>query len=260
MDFAENFESYKSLHEDAYTVMCASIDFSKFKDQMLKFKLVNQTEEVKDIKGNNFGVEGGDKFWQLAAEDFNDPNLNWSKVIDMKHEKDGYSGYAWRRPLTTGSATSMMMTEMRYIGVKKAHFLEMLKNGPPTNNVKEMKILNQTDEHNKDIYIRMKMGGFISDRDNVVRKTVKDLGDGNTLMTIESVDLGIPEVAGVQRMEMFKTMKIREDPDKPDDLLVTDYSNFDMKGYFPTRIMNMVISSILPKMEKEMRQKLRDVE
>lgn len=97
------------------------------------------------------------------------------------------------------------------------------------------------------------MGGFISDRDNVVRKTVKDLGDGNTLMTIESVDLGIPEVAGVQRMEMFKTMKIREDPDKPDDLLVTDYSNFDMKGYFPTRIMNMVISSILPKMEKEMR-------
>lgn len=60
----------------------------------------------------------------------------------MKHEKDGYSGYAWRRPLTTGSATSMMMTEMRYIGVKKAHFLEMLKNGPPTNNVKEMKILN----------------------------------------------------------------------------------------------------------------------
>jgi hypothetical protein len=37
-DFAENFESYKSINEDAYEIMCASIDFKKFKDQMLKFK------------------------------------------------------------------------------------------------------------------------------------------------------------------------------------------------------------------------------
>ena len=37
MDFAENFDSYKTLHDDAYTVMCGSIDFKKFKEEMLKF-------------------------------------------------------------------------------------------------------------------------------------------------------------------------------------------------------------------------------
>jgi hypothetical protein len=178
----------------------------------------------------------------------------------MKNEKDGYIGYAYRRPLQTGSAASMMMTEMRYIGVKKEWFLELMKNGPPTDNVKEMRVIKENGPNDKHLYIRMKMGGFISDRDNVLRKTVKDLEDGSTLMTVESADCNVPEVPGVLRMEMFKTMKIRQDPEKLDDLLITDFSNFDMKGYFPARIMNMVLGSMLPKMEKEMMQKLRGIE
>ena len=44
-DFAENFENYKSVNEDAYEIMCASIDFNKFKDQMLKFKVGVKDEE-----------------------------------------------------------------------------------------------------------------------------------------------------------------------------------------------------------------------
>jgi hypothetical protein len=226
---------------------------------MLNFKKANKADAVENTK-QNFGASGADKFFELAAEDFNDPNLQWSKVTDMGSEKDGFVGYAWRRPLSTGSAASMMMTEMRYHGVKKEWFLEMMKNGPPTDNVKEMKILKEDGPNDKHLYIRMKMGGFISDRDNVIRKTVKDIDNGCTLMTVETAELDVPEVPGVLRMDMFKTMKIRQDPEKPEDLLVTDYSNFDMKGYFPTRIMNMVIGSLLPKMEREMRQKLRGIE
>jgi hypothetical protein len=89
----------------------------------------------------------------------------------MKDPKDGFTGFAWRRPLDSGSAATMMMTEMRYIGVKKESFLEMMKNGPPTDNVKEMKVLKDDGPDDRHLYIRMKMGGFISDRDNVVRKT-----------------------------------------------------------------------------------------
>jgi hypothetical protein len=77
---------------------------------------------------------------------------------------------------------------------------------------------------------------------------------------MESCDFDVPEVPGVLRMDMFITCKLRQDPEKPDDLLLTEYSNFDMKGYFPSRIMNMVIGSIVPKMQKEMRQKLGDVQ
>jgi len=47
-------------------------------------------------------------------------------------------------------------------------------------------------------------------------------------------------------MEMFKTVLVRQDPESVDDLWVTEYSNMDMKGYFPPRIMNMsIILSVL---------------
>ena len=61
-------------------------------------------------------------------------------------------------------------------------------------------------------------------------------------------------------MDLFKTIMLRQDPEKPEDLLSTDYSNMDMKGYFPARLMNMVIGAQIPKMEKQFRQKLYDVE
>jgi hypothetical protein len=47
-DFSENFESYKTINEDAYEIMTASIDFKKFKDQMLKFKSGVKDEDKSD--------------------------------------------------------------------------------------------------------------------------------------------------------------------------------------------------------------------
>ena len=174
----------------------------------------------------------------------------------MKNEKDGFSGEAWRRPLDAGSAATMMMSDMRYIGVKKETFLELMKNGPPTDNISEMRVLKEDGPNDRYLYLRIKMGGFISDRDNVIHKTTKHLEDGSTLFTIESCDFDVPEYPGVLRMDSFSTTKLRQDPEKPEDLLVTEYSNFDMKGYFPGRIMNMVMSSMVPKMQKELREKL----
>jgi hypothetical protein len=102
----------------------------------------------------------------------------------MKNEKDGFTGEAWRRPLDTGSASTMMMAKMRYIGVKKEAYLELMKNGPPTDNISDMRVLKENGPNDRHFYLRIKMGGFISDRDNVVHKTCKDMGDGSTIMTI----------------------------------------------------------------------------
>ncbi len=38
-----------------------------------------------------------------------------------------------------------------------------------------------------------------------------------------------------------------QDPSNQEDLLITDYSNIDFKGYFPMRLMNMMIGSVMPK-------------
>ena len=76
MEFAENFDSFRVIHDDAYIVMCASIDFKKFKDEMLKFKKTSTTDNSDDKK-QNFGASGADKFFELAGEDFKDPSLGW---------------------------------------------------------------------------------------------------------------------------------------------------------------------------------------
>ena len=122
-----------------------------------------------------------------------------------------------------------------------------------------MKILKDDGPNDKVLYMRMRLGPFISDRDNVVRKTVKDIGDGNTLLTMESTDFNVPDVPGVIRIDFFSAFKLRQDPEKPEDLLLTEYSNFDMKGYFPSRIMNMVAASMLPKMQLDMVKKVREI-
>ena len=76
-------------------------------------------------------------------------------------------------------------------------------------------------------------------------------------MLVESVsDECCPEVPGVIRIEMFKVQKIMQDPSNQEDLLVTDYSNIDFKGYFPMRLMNMMIGSVIPKGIENMKQEL----
>jgi hypothetical protein len=48
--FAEDFDSFKVLHDDAYIVMCTSIDFKKFKDEMLKFKKTSSADSGENKK------------------------------------------------------------------------------------------------------------------------------------------------------------------------------------------------------------------
>ena len=60
-------------------------------------------------------------------------------------------------------------------------------------------------------------------------------------------------------MEMFKTIMIRQDPDCTSDLLVTDFSNMDMKGYFSPRIMNMMMGTILSKGYTKLRKTLSEI-
>ena len=94
----------------------------------------------------------------------------------------------------------------------------------------------------------------------VVRKSDKFMPDGSLLYTAESVDLPEEKLRkGIVRMEMFKTVLVRQDPDSPEDLLVTEYSNMDMKGYFLPRIMNMMTGAILSKGYAKMRKILTDV-
>jgi hypothetical protein len=63
-----------------------------------------------------------------------------------------------------------------------------------------------------------------------------------------------PERPGVIRMEMFKATMAEQ---KGNDLHVLEFSNFDMKGYFPVRLMNMMLGSMVSKGMNEFYNKIK---
>ena len=67
-------------------------------------------------------------------------------------------------------------------------------------------------------------------------------------MQIESVEHpDCPELPNVVRIEMFKSVKIMESKENPADIEILDFSIMNMKGYFPVRVFNMMMGSILSK-------------
>ena len=134
--------------------------------------------------------------------------------------------------------------------------MESMAQGPPGESFKERKVLVDTPDE-KIIYSRMSMGKFMSDRDQVIRKMNTPQPDGSILVTVENVEHpDAPEVPGVVRMQMFKAVKVEQ---VGEDIHLTDFSSMDMKGYFPMRLMNMMIGSMMPKMLKNQRKKLDEL-
>lgn len=153
----------------------------------------------------------------------------------------------------------MLRGDLKFTNAKIDWYNQMVRNGPPMDNMVERRII-KSEGNDHYYYLRVKIGKFVSDREVVVKKSDSWLPDGSLLYSIESVDLPEEKTRpGCVRMEMFKTVLVRQDPESPDDLWVTEYSNMDMKGYFPPRIMNMMTGAILSKGYTKLRKILTEI-
>lgn len=56
---------------------------------------------------------------------------------------------------------------------------------------------------------------------------------------------------------MFKVQKIQVAPDNANDIIITDIANVDMKGYFPSRMINMVMSTAMSKALPELYSEIK---
>lgn len=91
--------------------------------------------------------------------------------MDLDNPAEGYSGVIHRRPLGKSSGAMMMKSIIKYKNAKAQDYIALMDNGPPSNKMmKERKVLSDK-EGEKYIYVRMSMGKFISDRDQVLKKT-----------------------------------------------------------------------------------------
>ena len=90
-----------------------------------------------------------------------------------------------RRPIE-GKKANLLKIDLKFKNTKIEHMLEMMKNGPPLENCIERRRVKEISDDDCLIYIKLKLGGFMSTRDNLVRKTVQRFDDGSVLMTIKS--------------------------------------------------------------------------
>jgi len=90
-----------------------------------------------------------------------------------------------RRPIE-GKKGNLLKVDMFMKNTKIEHMVEMMKNGPPLENCVERRKVKDISEDECLIYLKLKLGGFMSMRDNLVKKTVKRFDDGSVLMTIKS--------------------------------------------------------------------------
>ena len=102
---------------------------------------------------------------------------------------------------------------------------------------------------------------IMSDREQLVRWTRVDLNDKEALLIIQTTShKSKPIREDVVRAQLLKVQLLRQDEANPADLKITDFTTMDMKGYFPSRLMNMAMSSMISKGVSEVNAKLREIQ
>lgn len=128
--------------------------------------------------------------------------------------------------------------------VKMDDFVDYFMNPPPSQQamIKEMRTLEEIDENTKIVYWRFKMP-MMSERDNVISLHKRKLDDGSVYFCVKTVERAdTPEVKGIVRMFLYTRGLMKPNPEDPSAIDYTELSFFNMKGYFPARLMNMVIA------------------
>lgn len=85
---------------------------------------------------------------------------------------------------------------------------------------------------------------MMSDRDNVIQIHQSETPDGSEFICLKTVERDdVPEVPGVVRMFMFTRGMVSINKESPDDTVdYTEITYFNLNGYFPARLMNMIIA------------------
>jgi hypothetical protein len=116
-------------------------------------------------------------------------------------------------------------------------------NPPPSAEMLEHRVVEKVDDDSTIMYQRFTMP-MMSDRDALFQMSKKKMPDGSSFMMLKSISRDdIPERPGTVRMFMFVRCILSVSKEKPDTVDADECSTYNMNGYFPARLMNMVTAS-----------------
>ena len=107
------------------------------------------------------------------------------------------------------------------------------------------------------IYSRSKMP-MMTERENLISMEKVPLDDGRTLFLIRSVEHPkYPVTKKAIRMQYYKASCYQQ---VGSDLHIKEFSNFSMGGYFPVKLLNMVLASMMAKGITQFVKKINEVQ
>ena len=189
------------------------------------------------------------EFFEIFHEDMTDKQLKWKQKLSSKEkdfDKNGWNCQVAQRPMK-GGGVDLVRIDAKMRNIEKDAIMKYWMNPPKdkASMIKECRTVQEFENGDVIVYFRFKVP-LMNDRDNVCfihQETAPEElgGDFIQCTTVEHDDC--PEVQGVVRMYQTVSGWIRPDPNDSQIIHYTELDNFDMKGNFPARLMNMMIAS-----------------
>ena len=260
--FKEKLPEYEKINSETVDTIFGFTDFDRFKQSMLTYKrgLDEGKEPAKKDKENTLPLHqlvGKDKehllkiFEDLNKEDTADPKNKWKKTLEIK-EKDGLGCLVMQRPVEGRNVNLFKnSTVFRKVTIGawlefSTNFNEYMKDDPQfaKQNANPPTIVEKSEDKKHAIYFnKAKFGPMASDREILVQSDFIQLSDTKYLLVARSILMdAYPLNDTYVRMEYFRCQTVEE---KDGDLHTIGFSNIDFGGYFPSSLMNMIISGMI---------------
>ena len=174
----------------------------------------------------------------------------------MTHKDKNVEITLHQRPNLQGSVDLVRIDQV-YHDMPLECFLEMAFKDAKPDHAKEYRDLGVSEDGESQIlYFRAKIP-FMSEREVIIRMKRENLDDGSAIVIMRSMaeHKDVPINPKYIRNEMMIARWIRPLKENPKHLEVIHFGLVDPKGYFPGRLFNMVIPSLMTKTVKTWHKK-----
>jgi len=183
-----------------------------------------------------------DYYWKISTEDLNDPANGWRVRMELPLQNN-MEGKVYSKKVD-GFPVEWIHSDVIYKGVsmevwlKTVSDMERMFKGHDQHTQPIEVMSRHTDGMPHEVYNRLSMGMFMSERDNLFKATWEKQDDGSMLVRFNSfLSDTKPTSNDCVRIRFFINQRVIE---TPEGLHCRTYQNIDMGGYIPTGLQNLV--------------------
>lgn len=251
--FKDRYPEYEKIHKATVDTLFNFVDFSKFKETMLEVKKAGNEPPKEETRDS---IEMSQEYMdQLLKEDPKDPKTGWQANFTQAKEKNGFTCFSYSR---SDPNNKMMMNRSCTVlkGIKLETFEKFLTDIKCMRQP-EHKVLKFLDDANTTMYAVVKMP-LMSDRESIFHIEKFDTPEGKRRFVLRSISHpDYPVKKSPVRMLFLKALECRQ---VGEDLEAHEFSQVNMGGYFPMRLLNMFIGSLIGKGMAEARKKMLELQ